>query len=139
MHTSTRMLVCDWGRAVPQRSLPPCGGGTGRGVQHALPLFCISVAQQMQASCRSRVLLCGTNFALFALGALSPPLSLSLPRKGGGNRVACTFVTHATRLRHESEMCACLSACAGTNGECCSARIPIFKQPSDTFEREKKK
>src|SRR5215471_470268 len=48
-------------------------------------------------------ILCGTNFAL---GALSPPLSLSLPRKGGGNRVACTFVTHATCLRHTSELLA---------------------------------
>src|SRR5215467_2742995 len=114
MHTSTRMLVCDWGREVPQRSLPPCGGGTGRGYNMHCLCFASLWPNKMQASCRSRVLLCGTNFALFALGALSPPLSLSLPRKGGGNRVACTFVTHATRLRHESEMCACLSACAGT-------------------------
>src|SRR5215510_7592529 len=30
------------GRAVPQRSLPPCGGGTGRGVQPALHLFVIA-------------------------------------------------------------------------------------------------
>ena len=32
-------------RAVPQRSLPPCGGGTGRGVQQALRL--LSAAQEM--------------------------------------------------------------------------------------------
>ncbi len=31
----TRMLGLPMGRAVPQRSLPPCGGGTGRGVQQA--------------------------------------------------------------------------------------------------------
>jgi hypothetical protein len=36
--------------------------------------------------------------ASFALGASSPPLSLSLPHKGGGNRGARTFVTHATCL-----------------------------------------
>src|SRR5215470_3837354 len=35
MHTSANELAdvaCGRGRAVPHRSLPPCGGGTGRGV-----------------------------------------------------------------------------------------------------------
>jgi len=43
----------------------------------------------------------------------SPPLSLSLPRKGGGNRVARTF---ATLLPRNFEMCAYPSAEAGTQG-----------------------
>jgi len=54
-------------RAAPHRSLPPCGGGIGRGVQQIL--------------------------------RPEPPLSLSLPRKGGGNRVARIFATHARRPR----------------------------------------
>ncbi|MEA2905454.1 MAG: hypothetical protein QOI12_2841 [Alphaproteobacteria bacterium] len=46
-------------------SLPPCGGGLGRGV---------------------------------VLDSIFPsPLSLSLPRKGGGNAVAPTFATLETR------------------------------------------
>src|SRR5215467_13207922 len=70
------------GGAVPHGSLPPCGGGTGRGVQHALPLFCIcgptDASQLSVSSLFARdYFLRGTNFAL---GALSPPLSLSLPR-----------------------------------------------------------
>jgi len=35
----------------------------------------------------------------FGLGALSLPLSLSLPHKGGGNRAARTFATHTLCLR----------------------------------------
>jgi ribosomal protein L11 methyltransferase len=53
---------------APHRSLPPCGGGTGRGVQQIL--------------------------------SPEPPLSPPLPRKGGGNRVARIFATHARR-QHE--------------------------------------
>jgi hypothetical protein len=34
-----------------------------------------------------------------AFGAPSPPLSLSLPHKGGGNRGARTFATHAVHSR----------------------------------------
>src|SRR5215470_17149541 len=42
MHTSASIYANAGkrlGRAVPQRSLPPCGGGTGRGVQQAQRLF----------------------------------------------------------------------------------------------------
>src|SRR5262245_56787568 len=37
------------------------------------------------------------------IGALLPPPSLSLPRMGGGNRVARTFATHAMCLRSISK------------------------------------
>jgi hypothetical protein len=37
-------------RCEPQRSLPPCGGGTGRGVQHALHLCFVSETNK----CRPR-------------------------------------------------------------------------------------
>src|SRR5215831_10080161 len=67
----------------------------------------------------------------FMLCASLPPLSLSLPHKGGGNRVARTFVTHSTRLRHfqrsvhalapargrQRTVISFTSSCAGTNGE----------------------
>src|SRR5215470_19326759 len=103
MHTSTRMLVARLSRAVPQRSLPPCGGGTGRGVQRALPLSCINGPTKCEPAVGLKSFLCGISFAL---GALSPPPSLSLPRKGGGNRVARTFVTHANVLAaHIRDVC----------------------------------
>src|SRR5438034_4983117 len=47
MHTSANEyadVARGWGRAVPQRSLPPCGGGTGRGVEHAQRLFFVLFA-----------------------------------------------------------------------------------------------
>src|SRR5258708_6007243 len=46
-----------WGRAMPQGSLPPCGGGTRRGVQNALRLFLSSVQQTPPAAVASRSVL----------------------------------------------------------------------------------
>src|SRR5262249_24922752 len=112
MHTSTRMLVCGWAERCHMVPSPLAGEGQGGGYNTHCLCF-VSVAQQMRASCRSRVFLHRTNFAL---PALSPPLSLSLPRKGGGNRVARTFASHAMCLRHLPKICACPSAEAGTNG-----------------------
>src|SRR5882762_8888617 len=90
MHTSLNLYANAglWlGRAVPHRSLPPCGGGTGRGVQQARHFFVIgdptNAASLLGSLCKST----------FALGASSPPPSLSLPRMGGGNRVARAFAT----------------------------------------------
>ncbi len=45
------------------------------------------------------------------------PLSLSLPHKGGGNAVALLCPTLSQHSRIRSQMCACLSAFAGTNGD----------------------
>ena len=53
--TRTRMQREKCGRAVPQRSLPPCGGGTGRGVQPALRLFSI----RCRAKAAPRLLISG--------------------------------------------------------------------------------
>jgi hypothetical protein len=62
------------------------------------------------------------------------PLSLSLPHKGGGNVVAllCPFPRNAPA--YGSEMCACLSASAGTNGirrrcKLCSSRPRVWRAP----------
>src|SRR5689334_21192473 len=68
------------GRAVPQRSLPPCGGGTGRGVASNTErgAFLLAHFANNMKSNVVRVL----------------PLSLSLPHKGGGNRGARTFAPH---------------------------------------------
>src|SRR3954471_11550284 len=90
-------------RRVLHGSLPPCGGGTGRGVEHARPLF--------HSVCES------VNEKNLAFGVSSPPLSLSLPHKGGGNVVAplCPSLgshSHAVpRCAHEpiSARAACLN------------------------------
>jgi hypothetical protein len=105
MHTSLDMYAkagLRLGRAVPQRSLPPCGGGTGRGVLQARCLFPMRRGQKrfslLFVSCSARSI-------SFVLGVLSPPPSLSLPRMGGGNRVARTFATHAMCTRVDSQRC----------------------------------
>jgi hypothetical protein len=41
------------------------------------------------------------HWTIFWPGASSPPLSLSLPHKGGGNGAARTFAPHAMCLRLE--------------------------------------
>src|SRR5262249_33049239 len=71
---------------------PPCGGGTGRGVRTRTAL----VLYLTPDTCRVVESVHGISLTL---SALSPPLSLSLPRKGGGNRVARVFATHPLRLR----------------------------------------
>src|SRR6266403_2074594 len=94
MHTSSSTYAnagLPMGRAVPQRSLPPCGGGTGRGVQQA-------TARVSDPRLNHRTLdISNLHRICFAPCALSPPLSLSLPHMGGGNAVARTFATHDQR------------------------------------------
>ena len=116
MHTSSSVYADEGllGRAVPQRSLPPCGGGTGRGVQQARCSFAMRCIQE------SSSFLFVSRSALrigFGLGVLSPPLSLSLPRKGGGNRGARTFAPYIFPTSLRGQMCACRSAFAGTTAE----------------------
>jgi hypothetical protein len=55
---------------------------------------------QRWPSIRSRILAISNLVTAksIARNALWPPLSLSLPRKGGGNRVARTFATHRSRF-----------------------------------------
>src|SRR5215510_10023233 len=103
MHTSANEYAdagCGWGRAVPQRSLPPCGGGTGRGVEHARrPFFILFASLRARQASRS----------VFVATPLPVP-----PHKGGGNLGARTFASHTTCLRRIPKMCACPSANAGT-------------------------
>src|SRR5690349_24449888 len=56
------------GRTVPQRSLPPCGGGTGRGVERAQRLF------ELCANLRARQ----TSRSVF----VATPLPVPPPLKG---------------------------------------------------------
>src|SRR5207245_1987252 len=93
---NTRVAGLRLGRAVPQRSLPPCGGGTGRGVQQARRLF--PMRREQKHSSLLFVSWSARRIS-FALGVLSPPLSLSLTHKGGGNRGVRTFATHAMCAR----------------------------------------
>src|SRR4051812_2373243 len=87
----TRNESLQMGRAVPQRSLPPLWGrdrerGTIRTALVDISTDAVSVVlesalDELRARC------------------LSPRLSLSLPYKGGGNRVARTFAN--------AQKCAC--------------------------------
>jgi hypothetical protein len=67
--------------------------GEGQGEGYNTHCICFD-SQQIQPTVVQSVR--GSNFTL---GALSPPLSLSLPHKGGGNRVARAFVPHRMCLR----------------------------------------
>ena len=95
-------------RAVPQRSLPPCGGGQGEGYnKHSI---CFALKSNTYSQPRFLGLCTGLSSLLCAS---SPPLSLSLPHKGGGNAVAPLCST----ADQHSRRCACPSACAGTTAE----------------------
>jgi hypothetical protein len=82
-----------WAERCPNVPSPLVGEGQGEGYNtHCL--FFVSAVQQV----RLAVVLQYAHEITIALGALLPPLSLSLPHKGGGNRGARTFATHAMRL-----------------------------------------
>jgi len=104
----------------PRHSVPSPLAGEGQGGGYNRHCICFhSICFQFEAGqnnpeCFS--CLGSAQRTSFALGALSPPLSLSLPRKGGGNVVALAFANRAMSLRMHFEMCACLGAGVGTNG-----------------------
>src|SRR5258705_13710965 len=81
--------ACGWAEQCHIVPSPPRGGGTGRGVEHAL-LF-DTCDPTNAASNSSRVCRRGEPRAR----CFVPPPSLSLPHKGGGNRGARTFATRA--------------------------------------------
>src|SRR6266702_3164014 len=96
MNTSrayARMLACDWAELCHSVPSPLVGEGQGEGYNTHCLCF-VSAVQQM----RPAVALESTHETGLALNAPSPPLSLSLPHKGGGNRAARTFATHAMCL-----------------------------------------
>src|SRR5262249_24938182 len=66
-------VLLEMGRAVPQRSLPPCGGGTGRGVQQRCIWSVSSLGRTSSPALRGH------------------PAPCPLPARGGGNRAARTF------------------------------------------------
>src|SRR5690349_10840 len=69
--------VCGRGRAVPQRSLPPCGGGTGRGVERARRLLLVLFAT-LRARQASRPV-----FVATPLPVPPPPKGRSRPSSTG--------------------------------------------------------
>ncbi len=91
---------------MPHGSLPPCGGGTGRGGGDKVPSAKIILrADQTRKATR-------TVFVRVALETgIMPvvPPSLSLPRKGGGNAVAQLCPISSQHSRICSTMCACRS------------------------------
>src|SRR5262245_26738940 len=103
MHTSASMYAnaaCGWAERCHSVPSPLVGEGQGGGCNTHGPLFHIC-DPQMQPT----VVLESVHETSLAVGALSPPLSLSLPHKGGGNRVARTFATHAMYLRLFFQRC----------------------------------
>src|SRR5262245_60738997 len=104
MHTSTRMLVCGWAERCHMVPSPLAGEGQGGG--YNTHCFCfVSVAQQMRASCWSRVFLHRTNFALGCVVATPLPFP---PPQGGREpcgthlRISCNVPAALPK------MCACL-------------------------------
>src|SRR5882672_7059163 len=81
MHTSQSFAAEKLRRREPHGSLPPCGGGTGRGV---------ATAHDPASAHRSQK--SGESWSSFAAVPVVPP-SLSLPHMGGGNAVAPLFHT----------------------------------------------
>src|SRR5689334_11671888 len=63
--------------------------------------------------------------------AVTPSLSLPVPRKGGGNVVAllCPFLPKRTRVRLQE--CACRIACAGTTAESRCSTSPFAGTKGD--------
>ena len=112
MHTSLSIdakVGLRLGRAAPQRSLPPCGGGTGRGVA-------TRTVREAALKIRSWSGICPASGVQTTAVPVVPP-SLSLPRMGGGNAVAPLFTPLTLHSRLRPDMCACPSACAGTTAE----------------------
>src|SRR6266545_587794 len=95
------------GRAVPQRSLPPCGGGTGRGVQQSNGPCLRSETQ----SPHSRYLEPAQDLLRTECFVATP---LPVPPPHGGREPCGTHLRNSRPAQFE--MCACPSASAGTSG-----------------------
>src|SRR6266545_587797 len=81
----TRMLACQWAERCHSVPSPHVGEGQGGGYNKA-------TARVSDPRLNHRTLdISNLHRICFAPSALSPPLSLSLPHMGGGNRVARTF------------------------------------------------
>src|SRR5215470_11914159 len=93
LRTNTRMLPGGWAEQCHSVPSPLVGEGQGEGYNSA-------TSGSRLRSYKSRQMQPAVALASeVALGALSPPLSLSLPHKGGGNRGARIFATHTMCLR----------------------------------------
>src|SRR5919198_3785710 len=91
--------VCGWAEQCHSVPSPLVGEGQGEGYNtHGI---CFMLWPINAASHRLRV--CGGDEPRAQCS--SPPLSLSLPHKGGGNRGARTFATHAMCPRTNFQRC----------------------------------
>src|SRR6266478_5184686 len=115
MHTSTSAneyadAVWRRGRVVPQRSLPPCGGGTGRGV---------ATNTEREARLVHRLATMGGCIYRVATwnrcSACCTPLPVPPPQ--GGREPWGTHLRNSSNVSADGlpEMCACPSAQAGTH------------------------
>jgi hypothetical protein len=95
-HVSTNAGL-QLGRAVPQRSLPPCAPLWGRDRERGTTALRLFMARPSKCCQPSLSTLCRRQSSRSVLHR--PPLSLSLPHKGGGNRGARAFATHAMCVR----------------------------------------
>ena len=88
-----------WRWAEQGHSVPSPHAGEGQGGGYNTHCICfVSEIQQIQAS----VVLKALHETRFQFCALSPPPSLSLPRMGGGNRVARILANQTTCLRMDT-------------------------------------
>jgi hypothetical protein len=83
----------EWAEQCPSVPSPLVGEGQGEGYNTHSICFA-SLDRQTQPTLVPE----SADGTSFTLSTLSPPLSLSLPHKGGGNRGARTFATYATCL-----------------------------------------
>src|SRR5689334_10526989 len=127
MHTSrsrTRARCGEMGRPMPQRSLPPCGGGTGRGVQQRCfgsyrrfdnsrpAAAAFSSRQEPRLQCFAATPLpvpppqgarepCGAHLRTSHDKPCVQRCVHAVAHKGGGNAVALTFATLAMCVRRD--------------------------------------
>src|SRR5215813_4505470 len=109
MHRSLEGAAGTWHemrRCMPHGSLPPCGGGTGRGVatRHEREVSPV----QKDSIPTAGLHLLGRRYKTKVVRVVPP--SLSLPHKGGGNHVAPLCPTANQRTRR------CVHALAPARG-----------------------
>src|SRR5215470_10095109 len=115
MHTSLSVYAkagLRLGRAAPQRSLPPCGGGTGRGVATRTVREAASVSDSENQESWSGI--CPASDRQQPLCLLYPPPCPSPAWGEGTVRHAPSHLTQRARGEFP-KMCACPSASAGTH------------------------
>src|SRR5215831_3268204 len=120
MHTSARMLVCGWAERCHSVPSPLVGEGQGEGYNK----YSICFASEVQHIQPATVLGSVHGSKLYALCFVATPLPVP-PPQGGREPCGAHLRNSLNAPAALPEICACPSACAGTSGECCCARIHI--------------